>query len=120
MARTRDIFIASGLPMEIFTKEVALLLDIELQLQSDREEMFSEFRDQHIVLTLGTHEMENDREMHFEDYRYHISIRALNIKNEQQRTKWCQEFADTVYKKLKATRKYPLMLVDMSRFLSAK
>ncbi len=112
MARTLDIFIASDILVETLRKEITSILNIKLQPRSDGAETFFEFRDAQVVLTLGTHDLENDRDIHFEDYRYQLSVRARNIKNEVQRRKWCEEFAYSAYRKLKATGKYRLMLVD--------
>ncbi|HYP39132.1 MAG TPA: hypothetical protein VEX13_02130, partial [Chloroflexia bacterium] len=53
-----------------------------------------------------------DRDMNFGEYRYHISIRALNAVDGEERREWGDTFAQQVFKKLKATGKYPLMLTD--------
>jgi hypothetical protein len=112
MSKSLDIFIESEVPIEVFVKEMETLLGVKLQPISDDEEIFYEFRDPQIVLSVGTHDFVNDRDMNFEDYHYDLSVRALNISAEANRKKWREKFAGTVFQKLKASRKYPLMLVE--------
>lgn len=112
MSETKDIFIDSPTGMANLAKEIASLLDIQLQLISDRYETWYEYRHPQISLTLGEHDFENDRDINFEEYRYHLSVRALNLDSEVERKKWRDEFASFVFQKLKATQKYRLMLLE--------
>jgi hypothetical protein len=112
MSESRDIFIDSQTGMANLAKEIESLLDIQFQLISDRYETWYEYRNPRISLTLGEHDFENDRDMNFEQYRYHLSVRALNLDTEAVRKKWRDEFASFVFQKLKATQKYRLMLVE--------
>jgi hypothetical protein len=112
MSKSLDIFIESEVPIEVFVKEMETLLGVKLQPISDDEEIFYEFRDPQIVLSVGTHDFVNDRDMNFEDYHYDLSVRALNISAEANRKKWRDTFARKVFQKLRASRKYPLMLVE--------
>jgi hypothetical protein len=64
------------------------------------------------VLTVGTHEFENSHNMNFQDYRYDIEVRALNIQTEEERKKWRDDFAHAVFKKLKETNSYRLMMIE--------
>jgi hypothetical protein len=110
--RSIDIFAESEVPLEDFVKDIEKLLEIKLQRISDGEEIVYEFRDPRVVFTVGTHDLANDREMNFEDYRYHLSARALNISTEEERKKWRDEFARVIFQKLKTTQNYHLMLVE--------
>lgn len=49
--------------------------------------------------------------MNFEDYRYDTELRALNIQTQEERKQWRNDFAYTVFKKLKETNKYRLMMI---------
>ena len=112
MSKSMDIWVASEVPITVFVKEIEKLLGIQLQRISDGKETFYEFRQPQTVLTVGTHDLVNDRDVNFEDYHYHLSVRARNINTEEDRKKWRDEFARFVFQKLKASQKYPLMLVE--------
>lgn len=112
MSESRDIFIDSQTGMANLAKEIESLLDIQFQLISDRYETWYEYRNPRISLTLGEHDFENDRDMNFEQYRYHLSVIALNLDTEAVRKKWRDDLASFVFQKLKATQKYRLMLVE--------
>jgi hypothetical protein len=110
--RSVDIFAESEVSLEDFVQDIEKLLGIKLQRISEGEEIFYEFRDPHVVFTVGTHDLANDRDMNFEDYRYHLSARALNISTEEERKKWRDEFARVIFQKLKTTQNYHLILVE--------
>jgi hypothetical protein len=112
MSRSIDIFVDSQAPLGVFVREIELLLGVKLQRRSESGETWYEFRDPRIVLTIGEHDLENDRDMNFADYRYDFSVRALNVKTEEERKQWREEFARAAFEKLKATRRYPLMMVE--------
>jgi hypothetical protein len=112
MAKSIDIFVGSQIPLEDFVRELESLLEIRLQLVSSSGEKWYEFRDTHIVLTVGTHEYENSRDIDFEDYRYDIKVRALNIQTEEERKKWRDDFAHHAFEKLKKMNRYRLMMIE--------
>jgi hypothetical protein len=112
MSRSVDIFVKSAAEIANFALDIESLFNIKLQLISNRQEFWYEFRNHQISLSLGTHDLENDRDMNFEDYPYHISVRAININTEKERQKWCDDFALFVFDKFKSTNKYSLMLVE--------
>src|SRR5438045_2362106 len=68
--------------------------------------------DEHVILTLGEHDFVNDREMMFEQYPYHIGIRAIGARNEDDRTAWRDRLVNQLYKKLKDKNRYRLLLVE--------
>ena len=112
MSRTLDIFLEFPQEIEQLVKELEFILAIKFDLFSDGTDNWYEFRNSTISLTLGKHDFENDRNIKFEEYPYNLSIRALNISNELERQKWCDDLASYVFQKLKATERYRLMLVD--------
>ncbi len=61
MAKSIDIFVDSRAPLEDFVNELESLLGITFQRVCDNGEIWHEFKDQHIVLTVGTHKYENRR-----------------------------------------------------------
>ncbi len=112
MSRTVDIFVDSQVGIKTLVEEIESLLSIKLQLIIDLDETWYEYRNYRIIMTLGEHEFENDRDMYFAAHRYHISVRAVKIETETNRQHWRDEFARLVFQKLKASQKYPLMLVS--------
>ncbi|HMN29523.1 MAG TPA: hypothetical protein PKE45_15340, partial [Caldilineaceae bacterium] len=63
------------------------------------------------ALSLGVHEFENDEDLNFEAYLYEIELWVFNVYAAKERE---QHLADgaAVYQALRATEKYPLLLVD--------
>ena len=112
MSRSVDIFVKADAPLEDFVRRAEAILGFDLRRIEEDPEPYYEFRDDRVVLTAGTHDLENDRDMSFEDFPYHLSIRALNLGTEEQRRTRREAFARTVFDKLKATGAYELMLVD--------
>ena len=112
MANSIDIFVDSRAPLEDFVSQLESLLGITFQRVYDNGEIWYEFKDQHIVLTVGTHEYENSRNMNFQDYHYDIEVRALNIQTEKERKKWRDDVAHSVFRKLKETNSYHLMMIE--------
>lgn len=112
MARSMDIFVEADVPIQVFVKEVEMLLGIKLQRISDGEEVYYEFQNSPIIFTVGMHEFVNDRGMNFEDYRYHLSVWGLNIGDGAAPQKSRDEFARFIFQKLKASQRYRLMLVE--------
>jgi hypothetical protein len=112
MSRTLDIFVDFPQEIEYLIKELELILALKFELVSDGIDNWYEFRNSTITLTIGKHDFENDQDINFEEYHYNLSIRSLNISNELDRQKWCDDFASYVFQKLKSTERYRLMLVD--------
>lgn len=112
MTRSIDIFVKDDRPVRELAEELESLLKIKLSAIEGIQETYYQFNNQKIEMTLGEHSFDNDKEMNFENYSYHISVRALNIGTGEDRMKWCNEFADFVFKQLKINQKNQLMLVD--------
>ena len=112
MTKSIDIFVDSRTPLEDFVNKLESLLGITLRRAHDNGDIWYEFKDQHIVLTVGTHEYENSYNINFQDYPYDIEVRALNIQTEEERKKWRDDFARSVFKKLKETNSYHLMMIE--------
>ncbi len=116
MAQTVDIFVGSDAQLESFVRELESLLGVRMSRVHDDDEPFFESRDPHVIMTVGTHDLENDRDMNFEDFRYHIAVRAANLGSEEERRRWREEFARLVFEKLKVAEAHRLMLVtDLQR-----
>jgi hypothetical protein len=98
--------------LDDFAHAIETLLNMEMESIQDNDDTWYEFCDVQACLTLGEHDFELDRDMHFGDYRYHLSIRALNNGNGEERDWWRYALAYRVYSALKAEDKYPLMLTD--------
>ena len=88
MAKSIVIFIDSRAPLDSFVNGLESLLGNTFQRVHDNGEIWYEFKDQHIVLTVGTHEYENSRNMNFQGYRYDMEVRALNVQTEEERKQW--------------------------------
>jgi len=112
MSTSIEIFVDSHAPLEDFALEIESLLGIPLERFSDEWETWYEFGDEHITLMVIAHEYENSQNIHFEDYRYDIEVRALNTQTEAECEKWRGDSARSIFQKLKELNKYPLMMVE--------
>jgi hypothetical protein len=112
MARSIDLFVDTDAPLEDFAQELGSLLALKLEPCHDEFDTWYEARAPKVALTVGEHDFETDRDMSFGGYRYHVSIRALNIGDGDERKEVSNTFARQVFQKLKATGKYALMLTD--------
>jgi len=112
MSKSIHLFIDTKSGLETLAQEVSGLLRINLHQCADAYETWYEYDNATTVLTLGTHDFENDQGMNFEAYRYDIELRALNLGEPEEREQRLADLVKFVYQKLKATQRYPLLLVD--------
>lgn len=112
MSRNIHVFVDTAENLEKFAGKLEALLNIKMEVASYVYGTLYEYRNAQIVLSLGDHDFDNDRDMNFEDYRYDIKIRAVNRDTEEERKEWREDFADLVFDKLRETGKYQLMMVD--------
>lgn len=111
MSKSLDIFVGFDGTMEILAQQIELLLSGPLDYQSDTYESWYEWKNQTVFLTLGKHDLENDRDLNFTDYPYQISIHAINLKTAEERKKVCEDFTQIIWQYLKK-QNYNLMLVE--------
>lgn len=112
MSKTLDIFVNTSKNLQEFAQDVASRLNIVLTPHATDDEVWYEYQNERVILTLGEHSFENDRDMLFENYRYHLSIRALNIGTEDERVQSRIQFAIHVFYTLRVSERYSLLLVD--------
>lgn len=106
MADYADILVNAQVPLEDFVRELESLLAICFQFASDSWDEWYEYRDPQIALRVWMSDYESHDGLNFEDYRYNIEVGGT--RDEKRR----QDFARSVFEKLKETKKYPLLLTD--------
>ncbi len=112
MSRNIDVFVGTAENLEDFIRELESLLNIKLKIAFYGHNILYEYYNSRIVLSVGDHDYDNDRDMNFEDYQYDIEIRAVNRDTEEERKKWREDFSYLVFNKLKEMGRYKLMMVD--------
>lgn len=114
MADHIDIFIDpySNLSLEDFVQTLKALLHVDFERATHGSEVWYEFRDAYVVVTVGEHDYEDDRNLTFRDYRFDIEVRALNIKTEAERKEWRDGRSYSLFERLKDTRQFSLLLVE--------
>jgi hypothetical protein len=105
MADYANIFVNAPLSLENFVRELESLLAIRCEFDSDAWEEWYVYHESPIWLSIGENDHESHRSIDFEDYRYDIMV---GIRDEKRR----QDFARSVFEKLKETKRYPLLLTD--------
>jgi hypothetical protein len=112
MSQSLDIFVDTDEPLVALVHELESLLGVQFRLRTRQDETWYESATPHLVLTVGEHEFENDRDLNFEDYRYAISLRPIHYKTIAEWNQVRNDAAQRVFQALKATNKHCLMLVD--------
>lgn len=113
MSWSVDLFVDAQDPMPQFVRDVESACDVKFtQCCSDAGERY-EYRDSLGVVCLwGDHEIENDRGINFEDYRYEMNVRPYRTTDWERDQRAGCELAARLFERLKATGRYRLMLVE--------
>jgi hypothetical protein len=124
MSVTMEIFVRFKSPIfEDFRKEMEAALGITFQFMPDDngDEYFDYyvFSSAHERITLSKAvDYVNDRDMNFEDYQYYVGVQATGWKYIEDRDRILSESSRSIFEKLKATGRYPLMMTyDVQRKL---
>jgi hypothetical protein len=112
MAESMNVFVSSDLPLAAFVKEMAPLLELCFEPAGDQQETWYEARSAQGKLTIGAHELENDRELKFEDFNYDIAFWVNRNLSESSVEQVRQSEGRKIFGAIKQTNKYALMLVD--------
>jgi hypothetical protein len=112
---------------EDFHKEMEISLGIIFQFISDeksrsRTHHYYVFSDEYRRITLieikDREGFENDGDMNFGDYQYYVSVQAIGWKYPEEHDRILNESSRSIFEKLKATGRYPLMMTyDVQRKL---
>jgi hypothetical protein len=112
MAESINVFVASDLPLEAFVKEVASVLELQFRSVADQHDAWYETRTRQGKLTIGTHELENDRDLKFDDFKFEIDFWVNRELDENSAEQVRQTSGRKIFDALKQTNKFSLMLVD--------
>jgi hypothetical protein len=120
-----EIFVGLKSPVfEDFRKEMETSLDINFRFAPDDKgnDIFDcyIFSNEHEYITLlkTGGDFVNDRDMNFEDYQYYVGVQAIGWKYPEEHDRILNESSRSVFEKLKATGRYPLMMTyDVQRKL---
>ncbi len=117
MAESTNIFVDTDKSLDEFTTEVEQLTGFELKPVQDEVERWFEFADDKFSISVGEHDFENDREMKFENYRFHIKVTAVHAATESETRNRREHAAREIYAQLERTNRFELM---MTRDLQTK
>ena len=112
MTRGLDIMVGTDLSLEALVQDLNRLWHMAAQPASDEFDTWYEYTDEDTYITIGTHEFVNDRDMHFEDYRYHIGFWPRWRDSPDEVERWRQERVPALYDILKEAGRYRLLFVD--------
>lgn len=119
MAESQDIFIGYNSSLENLAQELTTLLNVKFKYVPDNEDhrfdyytLLTKSLDVKLMTAL---DFENDRDMNFGNYQYYVSARALRVaatlQDDQRLVEERNRFACFAFDALKATGRFPLMLV---------
>jgi hypothetical protein len=112
MSRYINIFVEAEESFEEFVSRMASLLDLDLKPQRDDYDYWYSTANPRFYLDVTQHELENDEDKLFENYRYQIAIRPFKVVTEEDWEQAVEQIGQPVYDKLKTLDRYPLMMTD--------
>ena len=112
MSRSIKIFIDSSLPLERLAEDLKLVLHLDFQQRQDRDETYFEAVGAPAYMTFGTHDFENDGDLHFQNYRFDLSIEAPYPPEGEESPTSEEVLSRRIYDVLRASGRYRIMLVD--------
>lgn len=112
MAETVDIFIQTDLAYEDLVRAIERQLGITFIYVPDAHgPYYAYLNDQVQVLVLDGMGFDNDRDMHFADYQYFVSVGFVRRRGDiEQFLRERDQFARFVFEKLKATGRFGLLM----------
>ena len=109
-----SILIRTEERLDQLAQELEQLLQISLERKADEYDAWYEHDNDDVYLVVAEHELENDRELRFEDYRYDLTIWSKRRPGvEQYNKRWRDDLAPAIFNKLTATGRYELLLYDL-------
>lgn len=112
MAETVDIFIQTDLAYEDLVRAIERQLGITFIYVPDAQgPYYAYLNDQIQILVLDAMGFENDRDMHFADYQYFVSVGFVRRRGDiEQFLRERDQYARFVFEKLKATERFGLLM----------
>jgi hypothetical protein len=111
-----SLFISGPRSIKELASEVSSLLGIKLQeVENDSITKYAYSTPDFTLDLYADHGMENDRDLKFQDYSYELSLWRSDTASREEAQERTLTFAKFAFEKLKATRRYSLMLVENSQ-----
>lgn len=112
MSRYINIFLNTEQTLEEVVELVSTSFNLNLEMQRDDDEIWYATANPRFYLDVGYHELENDKDKLFENYRYQIAIRPFKVVSEEDWERAVEQIGRPMYDKLKSLNRYPLMMTD--------
>jgi len=113
MSWSVDLFIDAHESLPQLVRDVEAACNVKFtRLCADTGERY-EYRDPLGVVCLwDEHELENDRGLNFEDYRYEMNVRPYRTTDWARDQRAAYELTARLFERLKTTGRYRLLLVE--------
>ena len=107
------LFVEGVTSLKALAGEVSTLSGLELKcVHEDESDTYQCSVSDFTLIVREDHELENDRDMNFEDYPYQVCLWRHNPADRVQAQANTLEFAKILFEKFKDTGRYRLMLVE--------
>jgi hypothetical protein len=106
-----NLFVAAETNFDEFVQEINNILGLKLQKQKDEYDEWYAARTEEGLFEAWVHNFENDRDLRFEEYKYEITYWVNKSLAPEMIEEKQNEVGRRLFDKLKATKRYPLMLV---------
>jgi len=112
MSRVVNLFVDAPENLADFVSDLQSLFGVKFDQISKGGELWYEFQNAYLNITIAYHEYENDGELKFENYLYEISFREKYVDEKSNLYTISTETALNYFDRLLLERHYKIMLVD--------
>src|SRR5690242_16164275 len=113
MSDSVDIFIGYPSSLKDLAQELEPLLEMRLTFVPAKDETYSDlyqgYTEEIAIDVVDADGFVNDKDLHFENYQYLVGISSIGFADWQEKAEVRDAFAQGLFEKLKATRRYPLL-----------
>ena len=108
------VMVATDESLERFARRLSDLLGKSVNRAGEGDDLRYELPDDQVDILVYGNELENDRDLNFEDYQHVVSVAAWTLRSATpaERVERQQGFARRVFDLLRETGRYGLMLAD--------
>jgi len=110
MADSTYVFVNTSQQLEAFIEDLARLIELSFERKEKARDIWYDFDSEQMSIWVYKHEYESDEDLPLAEYPIAIDIRAKFVQAGIGKRVWQDEQARNIFNKLKATKKYPLLL----------
>jgi hypothetical protein len=107
-----NLFVRGAASLAELVSQIERTTSFVFDVEHHGEETWFEYRDATVLITIGDHELSNDRDLTFEDYPFQIAFSSMINSDPVGGKRTCLDIARRLFETLQATEDYDLLLVE--------